>query len=192
MRNASDRRARFEAAALPYMKVVHAAGYRLSLDPDVARDLTQETYLRAYRTFDNFEEGTNCKAWLLKIVYTVFVNRYHKRRREPYQVSLDERFHEVVAKGTGTENVELQSAAVGLSGASPEIDHALAELPEVFRCAVMLVDIEGFSYEEAASVLDIPVGTVRSRLYRARKMLYVALVEFARDRGYVEGRFLTP
>ena len=189
--SASDKRERFEAATLPFMRVVHAVGYRLCRDPDVARELAQETYLRAYRTFDNFQEGTNCKAWLLKIVYSVFVNRYHKRRREPMQLSLDERFPEAVAKRTGIENVDFDNTASGLSGAGPEIDRALGELPEAFRSAVLLVDVEELTYDEAASVLDCPVGTVRSRLSRARKMLYVALSELARDRGYLEDRFST-
>ena len=189
MDSSDDRRSRFEAEAVPYMKAVHAAAFRLSGDLDAAKDLTQETYLRAYRTFDNFEPGTNCKAWLLKIVYTVFVNRYHKDRREPQQVPLDERFHQAVGRGTGTEHVELESARAGLAGASPDVDGALAALPEVFRSTIVLVDIEGLSYEEAASALGVPVGTVRSRLYRARRILYVSLMEFARDRGYLDKRF---
>lgn len=184
-----DRRSRFEAAAIPHMKAVHAAAFRLSGDLDAAKDLTQEAYLRAYRTFDNFEPGTNCKAWLLKIVYTVFVNRYHKNRREPRQVPLDDRFYQLVAREAGTKHVEMGSAQSGLRGASPDVDTALAALPEAFRSTMVLVDIEGLSYEEAASVLGVPVGTVRSRLYRARKMLYVSLMDFARDRGYLDQRF---
>ncbi len=105
------------------------------------------------------------------------------------QVSLDERFHHAVASGTGTEHVELESTRARLVGASPDVDDALAALPEAFRSTIVLVDIEGLSYEEAASVLDVPVGTVRSRLYRARKTLYVSLLEFARDRGYLDERF---
>jgi RNA polymerase sigma-70 factor (ECF subfamily) len=170
------------------MKAVHAAAFRLSGDLDAAKDLTQETYLRAYRTFDNFEPGTNCRAWLLKIVYTVFVNRYHKSRREPQQVPLDERFHQTAALGTEADHVEMASARGGLAGASPDVDGALGALPEAFRSAIVLVDIEGLSYEEAASVLGVPLGTVRSRLYRARKMLYVALMDFARERGYIDQR----
>ncbi len=94
-----------------------------------------------------------------------------------------------MASGTGTEHVELESTRARLVGASPDVDDALAALPEAFRSTIVLVDIEGLSYEEAASVLDVPVGTVRSRLYRARKTLYVSLLEFARDRGYLDERF---
>jgi RNA polymerase sigma-70 factor (ECF subfamily) len=171
------------------MKAVHAAAFRFSGDAETAKDLTQEAYLRAFRTYDNFAEGTNCKAWLLRIVYTVFVNRYHKNRRAPQQVPLDEHLPEAVARFTGTEHVEMDRVQTGLTGTSPDVDAALGELPEVFRDAIVLVDIEGLSYDEAALVLDVPVGTVRSRLYRARKMLYVALTDFARDRGYLDERF---
>jgi RNA polymerase sigma-70 factor (ECF subfamily) len=178
----SERRERFDATALPLLSAVYAYGIRLSRNADTARDLVQETYLRAYRTFDNFRAGTNCKAWLFTILYSIFVNRYHKKRREPKMVSLDqieERFRRSL------EAAKAVPPAVSSTWSDPDIEAALDALPESFRATVLLVDVEELSYEEAAGALKCPLGTVRSRLNRARRLLYCALEEHARRIGYL-------
>lgn len=172
------RRKEFEAAAIPFLTATYNFGLRLTRRPEDARDLVQETYLRAYRTFGNFQQGTNCRAWLFTILYSVFVNRYRKERREPKSVSveeLEERFHQVLTA---------DEPAGTASWTDPEIESALADLPETFRSAVLLVDVEDLTYEEAAAAMDCPVGTLRSRLFRGRKLLYTALQAEARRLGY--------
>lgn len=176
-----ERRQRFEAEATPFMKAVYNTALRLTRREEDASDLLQETYLRAYRTFDGFTPGTNCKAWLFTILYSIFVNRYRKERREPAIVSIDdveEKFHRML-------RADIQAAPAGQKlWTDTEVEAALGELPESFRSAVLLVDVEEFSYEEAAAVLGCPVGTLRSRLFRARKLLAVSLREYARRAGY--------
>jgi RNA polymerase sigma-70 factor (ECF subfamily) len=183
-RDPSERRQRFEATALPLLSAVYAYGIRLSRNAETARDLVQETYLRAYRTFDNFRPGTNCKAWLFRILYSIFVNRYWKRQREPKTVPLEEIENRFQA--TLQANDDIQAAGRNPIWTDPDVEAALDELPEAFRATVILVDIEDFTYEEAAAAMNCPVGTVRSRLCRARKMLFVALHEHARRAGYVK------
>jgi len=182
--DSSERRQRFEATALPLLQALHGYAIRLTRNGETARDLVQETYLRAYRTFDNFRPGTNCKAWLFTILYSIFVNRYHKERREPKMVPLDqieERFQRSL------EAAQNDRAADGRTAWSdPDVEAALAELPESFRATVILVDVEDFTYEEAAAAMNCPVGTVRSRLCRARKRLFVALQEHARRAGHLK------
>ena len=183
MTDPSGKRARFETTALPLLGVVHRHAVRLTRDAEVARDLVQETCLRAYRTFDNFRPGTNCRAWLLTILHSIFVNRYRKERREPRTVSLEEleeRFHRSLESGDSAPELALTTWT------DPEVETALEELPDSFRAAVLLVDVEEFSYEEAAAALGCPVGTVRSRLSRARRILCAALQEHARRRGYLK------
>ena len=183
-KNSSERRQRFEATALPLLSAVYAYGIRLSRDAETARDLVQETYLRAYRTFDNFRPGTNCKAWLFKILYSIFVNRYWKRQREPKTVPLEEIENRFQA--TLQANDDIQAAGRNPIWTDPDVEAALDELPEAFRATVILVDIEDFTYEEAAAAMNCPVGTVRSRLCRARKRLFVALQEHARRAGHLK------
>jgi RNA polymerase sigma-70 factor (ECF subfamily) len=183
----ADRRARFEVTALPHLRRVHYAALHLSRRPDEARDLVQETFLRAYRTFDGFTPGTNARAWLLTILYSVFANRYRKAQREPLAVPLEEgeaQFESALARAGapyGSRGWEGLPAAAG-----PEVERALAGLPEPYRDAVLLVDVQELTYEEAAAVLDCPIGTVRSRLFRARKLLFVALYDYARQAGYLK------
>jgi RNA polymerase sigma-70 factor (ECF subfamily) len=144
----------------------------------------QETYLRAYRTFDNFARGTNAKAWLFTILYSVFVNSYRKQSRVPLSVSVDEveeRFLAAQGERDWLAPGDLEAPA------GPEVAQALAELPEAFRSAVLLVDVEGLSYEDASTALACPLGTLRSRLARARKLLFVRLYDYARRSGLVSG-----
>lgn len=178
--------AQFEAAALPFLDALYNQALRLTRNSEDARDIVQETYLRAYRTFANFKEGTNCKAWLFTILYSIFVNKYRKRQREADTVSIEEleqTFHRTLADGDWEKNF-LPLTASELDWQEPELNQALGKLPEDFRSAVMLVDVQGFTYEEAAAALKCPVGTVRSRLFRARRMLFLELKDYARRMGF--------
>ncbi len=181
------RRERFERTALPYLDQLYRVAARLS-GRDEARDLVQETVLRAFRTFDSFRPGTDCKAWLLTILYSVFINRYRRRRREPEllpEAELESEFHRRISPGTPEQELRMLRQAA-MEDRSPEVRGALDRLPESFRSAILLVDVEELSYEEAASVMGCPVGTLRSRLFRGRKALFVALSEYASRAGYLK------
>ncbi len=169
-----ERRARFDAEALVHLSAVYSAAYRLTRDVDRARDLSQDAMLRAFRAFDTYTPGTNARAWLLRIVYSVFVNQYHHDRRAPATQSI-----EALEMQHGFEPVS-PSAPVpdpwqpeGWS--EPAVRDALDALPDDFRATVLLVDVEELSYEEAAVVMTCAVGTVRSRLFRARRLLGASL-----------------
>ncbi len=185
-RDPHAKRAQFEATALPFLKALYNAALRLTGGSEDAGDLVQETYLRAYRTFDNFVQGTNCKAWLFTILYSVLVNQRKKERRAALALPTDDlerRYYEVaVARGDLPAD-----AAPPMPGErwGPEVDRAVQLLPEGLRAAVLLVDVEQLSYEEAAAALDWPIGTLCSRLFRARKQLFVALQAYAREVGYL-------
>jgi RNA polymerase sigma-70 factor (ECF subfamily) len=183
-----DRRARFEATALPFLSRVYNVAARLARRPEDASDLAQETYLRAFRTFDNFRAGTDCRAWLLTILYSVFINRYWKGKRGGEAVPLaDLEEGRVALPGADPRAVEAGLVrAMDITRPSEEVVAALRELPEEFRAAVLLVDVEEMSYEEAASVLRCPVGTLRSRLHRSRRLLFGALRDHARAAGYAK------
>lgn len=173
--------ARFEREAMPFMGALHHKALVLTRRPEDAGDLVQETFLRAFRSFSGFAEGTNCKAWLFTIQYSIFVNKYRKAQREPELLSIDEMdesFHHAIG------DVQWESDFAAVDWKEPEVDDALGKLPEGFRAAVLLVDVEELSYEEAATVLDCPIGTLRSRLARARRMLFVELREYARTKGF--------
>lgn len=181
-----SKRELFEATAIPFMRALHSAARRLTHDPHDAADLVQETFLRAYRTFANFTPGSNCKAWLFTILYSIFVNQYRQRKRRPRMESveeLEERFHHFLPAPADPASDITAVEGWGWRW-SPEVERALRELPEEFRAPLLLVDIEGLSYDEAASVLDCPVGTVGSRLYRGRMSLFTLLQEYARRAGY--------
>jgi RNA polymerase sigma-70 factor (ECF subfamily) len=176
-----NKRNQFAAIALPFTRPLYNAARRLAYTHEDASDLVQETYLRAYRTFDNFTLGTNCKAWLFTILYSIFVNKYRKEQREPEAVSaeeLEERFDRCLAGAWDPQQLLI------LEQVGTEVDQALNRLPETFRSVVLLVDVEEMSYEETAAVLSCPVGTVRSRLYRARKLLFTELQQYALLQGY--------
>jgi RNA polymerase sigma-70 factor (ECF subfamily) len=179
---AENKRAQFEATALPFMRSVYNTALSLTRRPEDASDLVQETYLRAYRTFSNFAPGTNCKAWLFTIMYSIFVNKYRKEQREPEFVSveeLEEKFHRSLAAADWDPYV-----ARNMGVMAAEVDQALNRLPESFRLAVLLVDVEEMSYDEAATILNCPIGTLRSRLFRARKLLFLELQPYAQKKGY--------
>lgn len=180
-----QRRFLFEEVALPHMGLLFNTAVRLAGSRDAAGDIVQETYLRAFRTFGNFEKGTNAKAWLFTILYSVFTNRYRKTRREPEMAPLEGVEETVASEGANDELAMLRGSLPWVSG--PEAEEALSRLPEVLREAVLLVDLDDLTYEEAASVLSCPVGTVRSRLFRARKLLYDDLRGYAVKMGYLKG-----
>jgi RNA polymerase sigma-70 factor (ECF subfamily) len=167
------------------MDALYNQALRLTRHPEDASDIVQETYLRAYRTFANFKEGTNCKAWLFTILYSIFVNKYRKHQREVDTVSIEEleqTFHRTLTDGDWEKKFVALTRSE-LDWQEPELNQALAKLPEDFRSAVLLVDVQAFTYEEAAAALKCPVGTVRSRLFRARRMLFLELKDYARKIG---------
>lgn len=185
----ADRRTSFEAEALPHLSRVYAAARRLMRSGTAAdaEDLVQETFLRAYRTYDNFERGTNARAWLLTILYSVHANRRRRIGREPEAWPDDALEARTAAENAGSDWQEpaLTAATTDEHGAGEIVGAALDGLAEPFRAAVLLVDLEGLTYEEAAIALDVPVGTVRSRLSRARRRLAGELAEYARKLGFL-------
>ena len=183
-----NRRSRFEELVLPFMKSLYNAARRWTGSAEDASDLVQETYLRAYRTFDNFKLGTNCKAWLFTIMRSVFVNRHVKGKHQPEAVApedLEKRFSQCL--GRVDSHMKLIHE-LDLDWKGSEVERALMRLPESFRTAVLLVDVEKLTYEEAADVLKCPVGTLRSRLFRGRKTLFLELQSWAEKNGYVKAK----
>lgn len=177
----STTREEFEKAALPLMPAVYRFARRLAGSDADAMDLVQDAYLRAFRTRDAFTPGTNARAWLFQILYSVFVNRYRSAQREPAVVSLDEP-EELAAPAASEPEADV------LRCRAPEVEAAFGALPEPYRAAVALVDLEELSYEEAAAALACPVGTLRSRLFRGRRQLAVSLQDYARRSGYLTER----
>ncbi|MEW6194042.1 MAG: sigma-70 family RNA polymerase sigma factor [Bacteroidota bacterium] len=175
----------FEKEALPHRDSLYNYALRLTGDEDDADDLVQETYLKAFRFFDKFERGTNCKAWLFRILKNSYINDYRKLKKEPGKVDYDDvqNFYETIKSDEVESKHYEQDAFSNLL--DDDVSSALAKLPEDFRTVIILSDIEGFTYEEIADFVDIPVGTVRSRLHRARKMLYAQLFDYAKERGFI-------
>jgi RNA polymerase sigma-70 factor (ECF subfamily) len=183
-----DLKAEFERVALPHLSGLYRAAFYLTKNEADAEDLVQETCLRAFRFFDKFEPGTNCKAWLLSILRNLFINRYRQRKAEPERVDwnrIDQVYESMVEQGQKAEKNNPESLFFSQL-TSQKINEAIKELPEEFRTAIMLVDIEELSYEEAAKVMDCPIGTVRSRISRGRRILQVALRDYAVQTGLLE------
>jgi RNA polymerase sigma-70 factor (ECF subfamily) len=181
-------RERFERDVLPLLPSLYGAAMRLTRNPSDAEDLLQETYLRAYRGFGGFQEGTNLKAWLYRILTNSYINTYRKKQREPQTVSGPEDLDEwYLYDRLGGRNVE-SSAEEAVLDQIPDqaVKDAVESLPERFRLPVLLADVEGFSYKEIAEIMDTPIGTVMSRLHRGRKALEKALWETAKERGFVD------
>ncbi len=182
-------RDRFERDVLPLLPSLYGAALRLTRKPADAEDLVQDTYLRAFRGFGGFQEGTNLKAWLYRILTNSFINTYRKKQREPQIVEGPDDVDEwYLFDRLGSRNVE-ESAENEVLDQIPDADvqTALESLPENFRLAVLLADVEGFSYKEIAEIMDVPIGTVMSRLHRGRKALEKALWDTAKERGLVDG-----
>jgi RNA polymerase sigma-70 factor (ECF subfamily) len=172
-----------------FMGSLYSAALRMTRNPSDAEDLVQETYLKAYRGYGGFKAGTNLKAWLYRILTNTFINAYRARRRHPEETELEEveDFYlfrrlgglEAAAAGRSAEDVVLESMT------DEEVKRALESLPEAFRMAVLLADVEGFSYKEIAEIMDVPIGTVMSRLHRGRRALQKALHDYGMARGLV-------
>ena len=177
----------FEAAAIPYLDALYNMAFRLTRNAEDAEDLIQETYFKAYKHYDKFEAGTNLKAWLFRIMENTFINGYRKKLSQPPQSAfseIEDAFESLVEPGPGqqSKNPEQEFLAKVLD---EDVQLALDALREDYRMVILLVDLEGFSYKEAASILEVPVGTVMSRLYRGRRMLEHVLLEYARNHGYL-------
>jgi RNA polymerase sigma-70 factor (ECF subfamily) len=184
------RRAEFEATALPHIHALNGIALKLTRRPEEAEDLVQETLMRAYRFYDRYEAGTNIKAWLFKIMRNLFINRYRKRQREPEPVdyggleaTLESLLNSAAKEGSSSESPE----GVLVSGAvDEEIDRALAGLPEEYRMVLLLSATEDLAYKEIAAALEIPIGTVMSRLHRARRLMQAKLMDYAARRGLIK------
>ena len=176
----------FEQEALPHMDALYNFALRMTGDGDDANDLVQDTFLKAFRFFDKFEKGTNCKAWLFRIMKNTFINSYRKKTKEPDKVDYEdvEKFYETV-KPSSTDSAHLEKEIYD-NLLDDEITSAIASLPDDFKTVIILSDIEGFTYDEIGDFVDCPVGTVRSRLHRARKMLFAKLYKYANEKGYVK------
>lgn len=181
----SDPRRDFEEQAIPFMDQLYAAAMRMTRNPADAADLVQETFVKAYGAWSSFTQGTNLKAWLYRILTNTYINIYRKRQREPFQGTIDE------LEDWQLGGAESTTASHSRSAEAEAIDHmpasvvkdALQEVPEDFRLAVYLADVEGFSYQEIADIMKTPIGTVMSRLHRGRRMLRELLADYAAERG---------
>ena len=181
--------ARFADAAMEFMPSLYSGALRMTRNPADAEDLVQETYLKAYRAYSSFEEGTNLKAWLFRILTNTFINSYRAKQRRPGETDLEDvedlyMYHrlgglEAAMAGRSAEDELLERFT------DDEVKQALEDLPEQFRVAVLLADVEGFSYKEIAEILDVPIGTVMSRLHRGRRALERALYDTAKERGLI-------
>ncbi|MDA8196815.1 MAG: sigma-70 family RNA polymerase sigma factor [Actinomycetota bacterium] len=183
---------KFAEDAMIYIDALFSAAMRMTRNSAEAEDLVQETYLKAYRGYGSFQEGTNLKAWLYRILTNTFINSYRAKKRRPDESDLDEVEDlylyrrlgglEAVAAGRSAEEEVLDSFT------DEDVKAAIEALPEQFRLAVLLSDVEGFSYKEIAEIMDVPIGTVMSRLHRGRKALQKELYQFGANRGMVASR----
>lgn len=178
----------FEREFYPLIDSLYNFAYHLAYNEEDANDLVQDTFLKAYRFAESYEQGTNAKAWLFKILKNAFINEYRRKSKEPAKID----YEEIIgyqdaedAKPAGTVDLR-QEIFQGMIG--DEVTRALNAIPVDFRTVILLCDIEGFTYEEIAKIIDIPIGTVRSRLHRAREMLKVMLMRYARSQGYLKGK----
>lgn len=185
----AERRQVFERDALPYLDALYSAALRYTRNPSDAEDLVQETFAKAYAAFHQFRPGTNLRAWLYRILTNTYINAYRKEQRQPQQVSADASasddgsfslYDRIADSSAGSAEVEVLSRLT-----DDQVKQALADLPEQFRIAVYLADVEGFRYAEIAEIMDTPIGTVMSRLHRGRAALQRALYDYAVQRGLV-------
>jgi RNA polymerase sigma-70 factor (ECF subfamily) len=182
-------KAAFADMAMEHMGSLYTAALRMTRNPADAEDLVQETFLKAYRAFDRFEEGTNLKAWLYKILTNTFINNYRAAKRRPEKADVEDvedlylyrRLDDLQGAGTGRSAEEELFERI----TDDDVKQAIESLPETFRIAVLLADVEGFSYKEIAEITEVPIGTVMSRIHRGRRALQKALAGSAAARGLV-------
>ncbi|MGA9120831.1 MAG: sigma-70 family RNA polymerase sigma factor [Bacteroidota bacterium] len=180
----SDKQKAFEGEALEHADLLYNYALRMTGNPADADDLVQETFLKAYRFWDRYEQGTNIRAWLFRILKNSYINRYRKESKEPSKVDYDDvqNFYSSIPTNVGAE----ESPDVAFDRMLDDVvSSAVLNLPEDFRTVVILCDIEGLTYEEIAEFVDRPLGTVRSRLHRGRKLLQTKLTSYAREHGYI-------
>jgi len=179
----------FDSQVMPFVDSLYNTAYRMTRSAEDAEDLVQETYFKAYKYYDKFEEGTNLKAWLFKILKNTFINNYRKKKLEPRSVDfaeIEDSFERIVRRDSGDPAGDPE--AEFFNGVlDDDVRKSLESLPYDYRMVVILADLEDFSYKEIAEILDCPVGTVMSRLYRGRKLLEKALLKYARKHGYIRG-----
>lgn len=175
----------FEEQALPLLDQLYGGAMRLTRNPQDAEDLIQETYLKAYKNFSSFKQGTNLKAWLYRIMTNTYINSYRKAQRRPTESSADELSDFQLYTTSGHDSTGLESAEVAALKQMPDsqISEAMNDLPEDYRMVVYYADVEGLAYKEIAEVMGTPLGTVMSRLHRGRKLLRAALKDVAREKG---------
>lgn len=177
----------FEAAAMPFVDGLYNTALRMTRNAEDAEDLVQETYFKAYKYYDKFQEGTNFRAWLFKILKNTFINSYRKKQSIPPQsdfADIEESFESRLSD-QGTRGVKSPEQELLEGVLDEDVQRAMDGLPVDYRMAVVLADLEGFSYKEIAEILDVPVGTVMSRLYRGRKLMEEAMLEYAQEHGYI-------
>lgn len=183
------KRKSFEAEALPHMDALYRTALRMTKNSNDAEDLVQETFVKAYRFWDKFETGSNCRAWLFKIMTNIFINDYRAKSRAPQSVDVDDidngYLYNYLADSKSDQNPEEQLFAKLLDD---DVKRAIEELPDDFRVVVVLSFLEGFSYQEIAEIADLQLGTVKSRLHRGRKLLQKQLLDYAVRNGYIRGR----
>jgi len=186
--NIARKRQAFEKEALPHMDALYRTALRMTKNVGDAEDLVQEALVKAYRFWDKFETGSNCRAWLFKIMTNVFINEYRSKSRSPMSVNVDDiddnYLYGQLATNSDGDNPEKELFAKMLDD---DVKKAIDELPDDFRIVVVLSFIEGFSYQEIAEIADLQLGTVKSRLHRGRKLLQKELLDYAIRNGLIKG-----
>ena len=186
--NKKGQRKSFEAEALPHMDALYRTALRMTKNSNDAEDLVQETIVKAYRFWNKFETGSNCRAWLFKIMTNIFINDYRAKARAPQSIDVDDiddgYLYNYLADGKTNQNPEQQLFAKLFDD---DVKRAIEELPDDFRVVVILSFLEGFSYQEIAEIVDLQLGTVKSRLHRGRKLLQKQLLDYAVKNGYIRG-----